>query len=108
MGGHRLLLGEAVSRPLLAAYEIAKPLAKLDAGARSKLAPAIDFSAAPAARAAKSPAETSATRKRERAARSVGLVRLSRFGGASVTERFPGPRVKDRKQLWESGADRAL
>jgi hypothetical protein len=50
----QLLLGEAVRRPLLAAYEIAKPLAKLDAGARSKLAPAIDFYAAPAARAAKS------------------------------------------------------
>jgi hypothetical protein len=53
----QLVFGGRVRSVLLAAYEIAKPLAKHDDKARSKLAPALNFYAAPARRAAKTRAQ---------------------------------------------------
>lgn len=53
----QLVLGGGVRRVTLAAYEIAKPLAKHDEVVRSALAVATDFYAAPARLAAKTRAE---------------------------------------------------
>lgn len=53
----QLVLGGDVRRVLLAAYEIAKPLAKHDEAVRSALAPATNFYATPARLAAKTRAE---------------------------------------------------
>jgi hypothetical protein len=53
----QVVLGGRVRSVLLAAYEIAKPLAKHDDKARSMLAPIINFYGAPARRAAKTRAQ---------------------------------------------------
>ncbi len=53
----QLVLGGNVRRVLLAAYQLAKSLAKHDPALRSALAPAMDFYAAPAKLAAKTRSE---------------------------------------------------
>ena len=56
----QLRIGGATRRTMLAAYEIAKPLAKHDDAVRTKLAVALDFYSAPARQGAKTRAEKKA------------------------------------------------
>ena len=53
----QLALGGTARRAVLAAYEIAKPLAKHDDAIRTKLAGALDFYSAPARQGAKTRAQ---------------------------------------------------